>query len=100
MYIGIHSRFWDAVRRKYPLKWGTNNWFLLHDNAPPHSRFCQGFLSKEQSCNTGTFPWLAPDDCFLFLRLQSALKGRRFCGATDIINNATEELKRVSQNRF
>jgi hypothetical protein len=28
------------------------------------------------------------------------LKGRRFCDATDIIKNATEELKRVSQNRF
>jgi len=34
MYIGIRSRFLDAVRRKFPLKWGSNIWFLLHDNAP------------------------------------------------------------------
>jgi hypothetical protein len=55
-------------------------------------RFYQGFLSKEQYDKTGTYPWLAPADCSLFLRLQSGLKGRRFRGAIDI-NNATEELK-------
>jgi hypothetical protein len=32
--------------------------------------------------------------------MKSALKGRRFCDATDIIKNATEELKMVSQNGF
>jgi len=30
--------------------------------------------------------------------MKSALKGRRFCDATDIIKNATDELKRLSQN--
>jgi hypothetical protein len=63
-------------------------------------QFCQGFLSKEQCESTGTSPWLAPANCYLFFRLQSALKGRRFCDAIGIINNATEELKRVSQNCF
>jgi len=33
-------------------------------------------------------------------RLKSAMKGRRFCDATDIIKNATEELKSLSQNSF
>jgi hypothetical protein len=28
------------------------------------------------------------------------MKGRRFCDATDIIKNTTEELKRLSQNGF
>jgi hypothetical protein len=31
--------------------------------------------------------------------MKSALKGERFCDA-DIIRNATEELKRLSQNGF
>jgi len=31
--------------------------------------------------------------------MQSALKGRRVHGAAVIIKNATEELKRLSQNR-
>jgi len=43
---------------------------------------------------------LAPADFYLLPRLKSALKGRRFCDATDIIKNATEELKRLSQNFY
>jgi hypothetical protein len=36
----------------------------------------------------------------MFPRLKSALNRRRFCDATDITKNATEELKRLSQNGF
>jgi hypothetical protein len=45
-------------------------------------------------------PDLAPADFHLLPRLKSALKGRSFCGTTDTIENATEELKRLSQNGF
>jgi hypothetical protein len=45
-------------------------------------------------------PDLALDDCYLFPRLNSALKRRGFCEASDIIKNATEELKRLTQNCF
>ena len=34
------------------------------------------------------------------LDLNQYLKGKRFCDDTDIIRNATEELKRLSQNGF
>jgi transposase len=40
------------------------------------------------------FPDLAPADFYLFPRLLSTLKRWRFYDATDIIKNATEELKR------
>jgi len=53
--------------------------------------FGQGFLSKEQCDNTGTSPILS--DFYLFCRLKSGLEGQRFCDTTDIIKNATEELK-------
>jgi hypothetical protein len=43
---------------------------------------------------------LVTPDFYLVPRLKSALKGRRFCDATDIIMNATEELKRFSENGF
>jgi hypothetical protein len=43
---------------------------------------------------------LAPDDFYLFPGLKSALKGQSFYDATDIIKNATVELKRLSQNGF
>jgi hypothetical protein len=42
----------------------------------------------------------AAPDFYLLPRLKSALKGGSFCDATDIIKNATEELKRLSQNGF
>jgi hypothetical protein len=32
--------------------------------------------------------------------LKSASKGRRFCDDNETIKNATEELKRISQNGF
>jgi hypothetical protein len=43
---------------------------------------------------------IAPADFHLFIRLKSALKGRRFCGTTDIIKNAPKELKRLSKHGF
>ncbi|GBL89255.1 hypothetical protein AVEN_225799-1 [Araneus ventricosus] len=36
LYLEILKRLRDAIRRKRPEKWTTNDWFLLHDNAPPH----------------------------------------------------------------
>jgi len=36
VYIDILYRPRDAVRRKCPPEWGTNSWFLRHDNAPAH----------------------------------------------------------------
>jgi hypothetical protein len=41
---------------------------------------------------------VAPADFYQLSRLMLALKGRRFCDATDKIKNAMEELKRVLQN--
>jgi len=43
-------------------------------------------------------PDLAAADFYLFRPLKSALKERRFCDASDIIQNATQELQRLSQN--
>jgi len=43
---------------------------------------------------------LAAADFNLFARLKSAVKWWCSCGATDIIKNATEELKRLSKNGF
>jgi len=43
---------------------------------------------------------LSPFDFYMFARLVSAMKGERFCDATDIIKNATAELKMIPQNGF
>ena len=100
MCIDILRRLREAVRRKRPEEWRTSSWFLIHDNAPSHrSVLVKDFLVK-YNVATLQFPSYAPAlpsaDFYLFPRLKSALKGRRFCDATDIIMNATEELKRFS----
>jgi len=103
MFSDIFLRLRDAVRRKRPEKWKSCSWFLLHDNAPAHRLvLVKDFLAKG-NVTTLEHPPYSPDpdpaDYYLFTRLKSALKGRRFCYATDI-KNATEKLKRLSQNGF
>jgi len=104
LYIDILRRLTDAVRRKRPEKCTTNSWFLLHYNAPAHrSVFVKDFLVKNNVTTLDHPPYspdLAPADLYPFPRLKSALKGRRYCDVTDIIKNATEELKSLSQNCF
>jgi hypothetical protein len=43
-------------------------------------------------------PDIAAAEFCVFYQLKSVLKRRHFCDATDIIKNAMEELKRLSQN--
>jgi transposase len=104
MYIDIQRRLTDAIRRKCLEKWRTSSWFLLHDNAAAHmSVLIKDFLAKNK-VTTLEHPSYSLDltatDFYLFARLKSALKGRRFCDSTDVIKNATEELKMFSQSGF
>jgi len=100
IYVDISRRLRDAVKRKLPEKWGTNSWFLIHDNAPAHwSLLIKDFLAKNVTTlvHPAYFPHLAPADYYLFSRPKSTLKGRRFCDATNILKYATAELKRFAR---
>jgi hypothetical protein len=104
-YTDIFRRLRNTVRRKRPEKWRTISWFLLPDNAPAHRSVLvkEFILAKKNMTTLGHLPYsphLVPADFYLFPRLNSAMKGRRFCDATEIIKNATKELKRFSQNGF
>jgi len=98
--IDILRRLRDAVRRKRPGKGGPDIWFPLHDYAPAHlSVFVKDFLAKNNVATQEHSPYspnLYQADFYRFPPFKSALKGRRFGGVTDIIKNATEELKRFS----
>jgi len=100
MYIVILRRLWDSGTRKRLEKLRTNSWFLLHDNAPAHrSVLIEVFLTKNNVTTLEQLPHspeLAPGNFYLLYRLKLALKGRRFCDATDIIKNAKEQLKSLS----
>ena len=103
IYIEILCCLWDVVTRKCPEKWRANSGFHIHDNAPAHqSVLVKGFLAKNNVTtleHTPYSPELAPADFYLLPLLKSALKGQH-CDATDIIKDAREELKRLSQNGF
>jgi hypothetical protein len=76
----------------------------FYDNAPAHrSVLVKDFSAKKQCDNTGAYPYphdVAEADFYLLPPLKSALTGRRFCDVTDITKDATEELKRLSQDGF
>ena len=83
MYIDIIRRLKDAFKRKQPEKWRTNVLYLLHDNAPAHrSVLFKDFLANNSVTTLEHLPYspdLATADFYLFRRIQSALKVRRFC---------------------
>jgi histone-lysine N-methyltransferase SETMAR len=104
IYIDILRRLRDSVKRKCPEKLRTNIWFSIHDDAPAHrSVSVEDFLAKSNVTTLEHTPYsidLDPTEYYLFPRLISALKGRNYRDATDIIKNTTEELKILSQNGF
>jgi len=76
--------------------------FSFTESAPAHrSVLVMDFLAKNNVTTLKYPPYspdLAPADFHLLPRPKSASKGRRFCVTTDTTENATEELKRLSQN--
>ncbi|GBM54149.1 hypothetical protein AVEN_67258-1 [Araneus ventricosus] len=104
LYLEILKRLRDAIRRKRPEKWGTNDCFLLHDNAPPHRALIgKKYLARHSVTTLEHPPYssdLAPADFYLFPRLKMKLKGNGFVDSDEVIKNATKQLKDLSKNGF
>jgi hypothetical protein len=76
----------------------TNSGFSFTAMLQTHrSAVVNVFLAEE---NVTTMENLTPADFCVFPGFKSALNRWRFCDATDIIKNATAELKRLSKNDF
>jgi hypothetical protein len=81
---------------------------LHHDTAPAHSLFLVcNFLAKNKTIVVPQQPYtpdVAPEDFFLFPKLKSTLKGRRFDTFDENQKNLTKELfailKKVFQKAF
>jgi len=69
---------------------------LHHDNAPAHaSLLIREFLAKQETIVVPQPPYspdLAPADIFLFPKLKSTLKGRRFQTIVEIKENSLQDL--------
>ena len=88
----------------YLYTWTNKTWMLHHDNAPPHaSLLIREFLAKQETTVVPQPPYspdLAPADFFLFPKLKSTLKGRRFQTVEEIKENSLQDLRAIPQNTF
>jgi hypothetical protein len=82
LYQQVLARLRDAVHRKRPELWENQTWMLHHCSAPAHaSLVIRSYLAKHQTFVVPHPPYLldlVAADIFLFPKLQTTLKGRRF----------------------
>ncbi|UYV77304.1 hypothetical protein LAZ67_15000438 [Cordylochernes scorpioides] len=104
MYLGILRRLREAIRKKRPEKWTNGGWILHHDNARPHTaHLMTSFLAKNGTqilLQPPYFPDIAPNDFFLFPKLEAVLKGRHFDTRDDIIEKSPLALKNIPKEAY
>ena len=83
------------------LLWASGAWQLHHDHVPAHaSHLVQSFLVKPQITQV-TQPLCSPDlalcEFWLFPKLKSPLKGKRFQTMDEIQENMTGHLTAIGR---
>ena len=102
-YLEVMQRLREAIMKKRPDAWRENQWMLQHD-VPSHSSFLvRDFLAKHATTvlpQPPYFPDLASADFFLFPKLKSTLKGRRFESIEAIKTNSLAHLHSSPKTAF
>lgn len=103
-YCDILRRLREDIRRKRPGLWRNGNWVLQHDNAPAHTALkTREFLGQTNTIVAPHPPYspdLAPADFFLFPKMKSKLKGRRFDTIEEIQHSSQEVLNTLQEQDF
>ena len=103
-YLEVMQCLREAVRKKRPDAWWENQWMLQHYNMPSHSLFLvRDFLAKHATTVLPQplySPNLTPADFFLFPKLKSTLKGRRFESIEPIKTNLLAHLRSIPKTAF
>ena len=104
LYQEILASLRDAVHRKRPELWENQTWMLHHNNSPAHALLLvPSYLAKHQTSIVPHPPYsshFAPADFFLFPKLKTTLKGRRFQTIEEIQENAIRELHAITESAF
>ena len=99
-YLNVFCQLRDAILWKWPQLWATGDWQLHHNNAPAHaSHLMQSFLAKHQTTQVTQPPYipeLVPRDFWLFPKLKSPLKGKRYQTINEIQENMMGQLMAIS----
>jgi hypothetical protein len=94
----------QRIRRVRPQFQERGSWFLLHDNARRHTAVSvKQFLTTQGVPELNYLPYspdLSPPGFFLFPKIKSMLKERRFEDTEDIERNLTKELLELHANEF
>jgi transposase len=97
LYQEVLARLRVTVRRKRPELWENQTWMLHHDNASAHaSLLIRSYLAKRQTSVVPYPPYspdLAPADIFLFPKVKTTFKARRFQTTEEIQENTIRELQ-------
>jgi hypothetical protein len=103
-YLEVMKRLREATRRKRPEEWRNKTWMLHRDNAPAHTLLLiHEFLVKHEMSVIPQLPYsldLIPAEFFLFPKLNSTLKGRRFQMIEELDENSLWDLRAIPQNAF
>ena len=103
-YLAILRRLRESVRKKRPEKWHNKDWFIHFDNARPHmAGSVLSFLAKNNTLLLPQPPYspdLSPNDFFLYPKLKSTLKGKRFDTRDEIITKSQKILRSLEKNDF
>ena len=103
-YVGVLDRLLKRIRRVRTATFQSNEWFLLHDNAPSHNAaIVKKFLANRNVAVLHHPPYspdFAPADYFLLPRFKLPLKGRHFQTVEEIQCAVTRELNNISKTAF
>jgi hypothetical protein len=98
-YVKILKWLCEALHRKRP-GLGPSDWILLHENASAHKILSvKQFLAQKSVTEMEHPPSsldLAPYDFWLFLKINSALKGWKFQDIEDIQKKSVDSIERYS----
>ena len=103
-YLEVMRRLREAIRQKHTELWKKQSWILHHDNAPAHtSMLVREFLAKNKTVIMPQPPYspdLAPADFFLFPKLKTPMKGKRFATIEEIKEKSKQELLAIPKSAF
>ena len=103
-YLQVLRCLRKAVYRKGPDMWAAKNFQLHHDNAQAYSaHVIHAFLAKNNMSlvrQASYSPDLAPCNFWLFPKLKTILKERRFQSREHIMKKSTEELGSIPEKEF
>jgi hypothetical protein len=102
-YLGVIERLLKRICRDCPEFHNSKELFLLHDNVLAHTASVGHFLARKQITvlhHPSYSPDLAPADFFLYPKLKSQLKGKRFQNISTIQANVTQQIRRIPKDSF